>query len=107
TLACWAIALALGNLMPLVFGEWRWGVALALSLAWAVVLVAVWDIVQRIRATGRGVSVWQAVRRQPRAFVGMHLAHIGLAVFAMGATVVTAYEYESDVVILPRETLAV
>lgn len=107
TLACWAVALALGNLMPLVFGEWRWGVALALSLAWAVVLVAVWDIVQRIRATGRGVSVWQAVRRQPRAFVGMHLAHIGLAVFAMGATVVTAYEYESDVVILPRETLAV
>ena len=102
---CWAAALLLGALTPLLFGEWRWGVALALALAWGVLLAAAQDIVQRLRNTGRGLSWGQALRRQPRAFIGMHLAHIGLAVFAMGATVVTAYETEYDAVIMPRETL--
>ena len=105
TYICWGIALLLGAVMPLAFGPWRWGVALALALAWSVILASAFDIVQRIRNTGKGISLWRNLRRQPRAFLGMHLAHIGLAVFAMGATVVTAYEYEHDAVIMPRETI--
>lgn len=101
----WGLALILGNLMPLLFGSWRWGVALALTLAWSVVITAVFDFTKRLQATGRGVSGFTALRRQPRAFVGMHLAHMGLAIFAMGATVVTAYEFEHDAVIMPRETV--
>lgn len=102
---CWGMAIVLGNLMPLAFGAWRWGVALALTIAWSVILVAVWDVVQRLRSTRNERSLWHTLRSQPRAFLGMHLAHMGLAVFAMGATVVTAYEYEHDAVILPRQTL--
>ena len=101
----WGGALALGGIMPLAFGQWRWGVALALALAWAVVLTAAQDVLWRVRQTGKAEGPWQALRRQPRAYIGMHLAHIGLAVFAMGATVVTAYETEHDAVIMPRETL--
>ena len=105
TYLCWGAALLLGALMPLAFGAWRWGVALALALAWSVVIASGEDIVQRLRKTGKGMSLWRSLRRQPRAFLGMHLAHIGLAVFAMGATVVTAYETEYDAVIMPKETI--
>lgn len=106
TCACWGVSVVLGNLMPLVFGTWRWGVALALTIAWSAILVAVMDVVQRLRSTRNGQSLWQTLQSQPRAFLGMHLAHIGLAVFAIGATIVTAYEYEHDAVIMPKQTLA-
>ena len=106
TCACWGVSVVLGNLMPLVFGAWRWGVALALTIAWSAILVAVVDVVQRLRSTRNGQSLWQTLQSQPRAFLGMHLAHIGLAVFAIGATIVTAYEYEHDAVIMPKQTLA-
>lgn len=106
TCACWGVSVVLGNLMPLVFGTWRWGVALALTIAWSAILVAVVDVVQRLRSTRNGQSLWQTLQSQPRAFLGMHLAHIGLAVFAIGATIVTAYEYEHDAVIMPKQTLA-
>jgi len=105
TCACWGVSVVLGNLMPLVFGTWRWGVALALTIAWSAILVAVVDVVQRLRSTRNGQSLWQTLQSQPRAFLGMHLAHIGLAVFAIGATIVTAYEYEHDAVIMPKQTL--
>lgn len=103
----WGLGLLLGNLTPLLFGSWRWGVALALSLSWSVVITAVWCIVDRVRKTKGSASLWRGLRLQPRAFLGMHLAHAGLAVFAIGATVVTAYEMEQDVVILPKQTLVI
>lgn len=36
--------LVIGLPMPLLFGEWRWGVALALSIAWAVAASALWAV---------------------------------------------------------------
>ena len=91
-----------GCLMPLWFnGPWKWGVALVLTLAWWVVLVAVRDIIRRLRSpAARGA-------RPPASFLGMHLAHIGVAVFTMGATVVSHYDMTADVLIHPRQAVQV
>ncbi|WP_047396219.1 heme lyase CcmF/NrfE family subunit [Chitinibacter sp. ZOR0017] len=78
------LALLLGGLSPQLFGEWRWGVALLLALAWWIVLTAVADLSRRCS--------WPTL-----ANAGMHLAHIGMAVFLAGATVVSVYEQEKDV----------
>ncbi len=40
----------------------------------------------------------------PRAFVGMHLAHIGVAVFVVGVTCVSGYQVERDVAMKPGES---
>jgi cytochrome c-type biogenesis protein CcmF len=45
--------------------------------------------------------------KPPRAFWGMHLAHIGMAVTVIGITMVKGYESERDVRMAPGETVAV
>jgi cytochrome c-type biogenesis protein CcmF len=42
----------------------------------------------------------------PRSFYGMHLAHIGVAVFIAGVTVVTSYQTEKDVRMQIGDTVA-
>jgi cytochrome c-type biogenesis protein CcmF len=80
------LALAGGAALPWFAGAWTPGVALAL-------LIAVWigsSTVMQIRARLR--SGWP-----PRSFWGMHVAHLGLAVFVVGVGMVKGHEVEKDV----------
>lgn len=88
--------------------QWRWGVAFALGIAFWVGLTALLDWAGRI-AIGRrkGQSLWAAFWGLPAAFSGMHLAHLGVAVFVAGVTVVSSYEHEFDVKMVHGQTLAV
>ncbi len=56
------------------------------------------DLWERVRPEGRGFA---EIRRKaaliPRALVGMMVAHIGVAMFCLGVTMVKTYEVESDV----------
>ena len=45
--------------------------------------------------------------RHPRAFWGMHLAHLGIAVFVIGVALVKGYPSERDVRMYPGEQVAV
>jgi cytochrome c-type biogenesis protein CcmF len=64
---------------------------------WIVASVAT-DLWSRIRpAGGMGTSVLQRLRLLPRAMLGMMVAHLGVAVFAFGVTMVKSYEIERDV----------
>jgi len=75
---------------------------LAGSIGVAVWVTAstLWSLWQRVRIPGaRGTSV----RRPPRAFVGMTLAHLGIAVFTLGVAVSGAFSTERDVRLAPGE----
>jgi cytochrome c-type biogenesis protein CcmF len=49
---------------------------------------------------------WLAARRWiPRATLGMMLAHLGVAAFAVGVTMVRSYEIESDQRFAPGQTV--
>ncbi|QLI82149.1 heme lyase CcmF/NrfE family subunit [Chitinibacter fontanus] len=88
--------------------QWRWGVALALGIAFWVALTALLDWLGRIRLNLRkGQSLWAAFWALPAAFSGMHLAHLGVAVFVAGVTVVSSYEHEFDVKMVHGQSLAV
>ena len=105
----WAFVVAalVGALAPLLGGAWKPMVALSLLLAVWIVLTAVLNVVQRVQATRAGGSFGAALGRQPRSFFGMHLAHVGIAVFVVGVALVNGYQTEKDVKMAPGDTVSV
>ncbi len=91
------VSLALGLAIPLLFGQWQGGAALGAGLAAWVVLGSLLDVFKRLRATRIGLL------RQPRSWLGMHMAHLGVAVFVLGVTMVSHYETETDVLLQPGQ----
>jgi cytochrome c-type biogenesis protein CcmF len=93
-----AVAVASGIVVPVALGGWQPLAALGVALAaWIAAATAV-NIRDRIAAGGA---------RQPRAWYGMHFAHLGLAVCVTGVALVKGYETEKDVRMAPGETVAI
>ncbi len=90
----WAlgVSLALGLLLPFAMGRWSALVGFGLALA-------VWIVASSLLTLRKGL-------RQTRAHYGMMLAHIGVAVFVVGVTLVKGYEREEDAKMRPGDTLA-
>ncbi len=55
------------------------------------------DLSERLKV-GAGVagSLWSRARQLPRAMLGMMVAHLGIAAFAFGVSMVNTYEVERD-----------
>jgi len=95
----WAfvVSLVTAVTLPFVFGQWKPLVSLGLLLAvWivATILVNLWE---RTRVTSGQLTMMQKLRTQTRSYYGMHVAHLGVAVFIVGVTMVTGYQSEQDV----------
>jgi cytochrome c-type biogenesis protein CcmF len=105
----WAFLAAalVGVIAPFFFGEWKPLVALSLLLAAWIVLSAALNVVERVQSTRAGQPFIQAALKQPRSFFGMHLAHIGIAVFVVGVAMVNAYQAEKDVKMEVGDTVTV
>ncbi|MCQ9617339.1 heme lyase CcmF/NrfE family subunit [Paenalcaligenes niemegkensis] len=94
------VALVVGVGAPFMLGRWSALVALGLALATWIATAVVKGIVDRMRATRTGL------RAQPLSWLGMHLAHLGIAVFVAGVTLVMGYETEQDVRMTPGSTVS-
>jgi cytochrome c-type biogenesis protein CcmF len=91
--------------LPFVLGGFKWLVSLGLLLAvWIVttILVNFWE---RVRVTSGQLSIFQKLRAQTRSYYGMQLAHLGVAVFIVGVTLVTGYQTEQDVRMSPGDVV--
>jgi cytochrome c-type biogenesis protein CcmF len=84
-------------ILPLVLGQWKPLASLGLMLALWIVTTGVLNIWERVKTTSEQLSVWQKLITQTRSYYGMQLAHIGVAVFIVGVTIVTTYQLEQDV----------
>jgi cytochrome c-type biogenesis protein CcmF len=94
----WAlyVALATAALLPFAFGQWKPLVALGVLLGGWVAAATVTALLQRLRsAPQRGLA--DKLRANPPAWYGMLLAHLGIAVFIVGVTLVRGYQIERDV----------
>ncbi|HET8877181.1 MAG TPA: heme lyase CcmF/NrfE family subunit [Casimicrobiaceae bacterium] len=94
----WAlyVALATGALAPFAMGQWKPLVAIGLLMAAWIAAATVTAFVQRLRsAPQRGLA--DKLRANTSAWYGMLLAHLGVAVFITGVTLVKGYEVERDV----------
>ena len=86
-------------------GDLSWLSGLGLLMAYWIVATVFTDLWERVRpAGGVRASVLPRVRQLPRAMVGQSIAHLGIAVFILGVTIVKSYEVERDVKMKVGET---
>jgi cytochrome c-type biogenesis protein CcmF len=90
------IALVAGAGLPWLMGGWTPLVGLGMLLAAWIVASTVFQIRERLKAG-----------RPARSFWGMSLAHVGVAVFVVGVTLVKGYEVEKDVRMAVGDTLSI
>jgi cytochrome c-type biogenesis protein CcmF len=88
----WAlgVSLATGLLLPLTLDGYQPWAALGLAVSIWIALTVLIAFRERVKSLRQLASL-------PRAFWGMHLAHLGLAVGVAGITMVVNYEKELDV----------
>ncbi len=105
----WALAIGVivAIALPLVYGQWYALTALGLFFAAWIVATAILNFIERVQHTRAGRSFLATAFSQPRSFFGMHLAHIGIAVFVIGVTMVSSYQDEKDVKLAPGQSVDV
>ena len=84
-------------ILPFIVGGWKPLASLGLLLALWIVTTTALNIWERVRITTGQVGILQKLRSQTRSYYGMQVAHVGVAVFILGVTLVTQYQSEKDV----------
>ena len=94
----WALGVSVVGalLMPLTFDGFRPMTSLGLLFALWILTSALTILLDSLRAAD-GRIVPARARLLPASLWGMHLAHIGVAAFVMGVTLVKSYDAEKDV----------
>src|SRR6185369_1233458 len=93
----WALAVSIVTalVLPFATGTWKPLVSFGLLLALWIVTTTVVNVRERLRGAAGGVLA--RALRQPIGYWGMLVAHLGIAVFIVGVTLVKGYESERDV----------
>jgi cytochrome c-type biogenesis protein CcmF len=91
-----ALALGAGALVPNLMGGWTTMTALGTALSVWIASAGLIQIGRRLRSSMPPASFW-----------GMHLGHLGIAVFTFGVTMVGGYQEEQDVRMEPGDTVQV
>ncbi|WQN27034.1 heme lyase CcmF/NrfE family subunit [Stutzerimonas stutzeri] len=95
-------SVVLGGLGSLLFGDFNWAVlAVSLLAAW-VVIASVRDLLDKTRHKG----LLKGARSLAPSYWGMHLAHLGLAVCAVGVVLTSHQSSERDLRLAPGESLS-
>jgi cytochrome c-type biogenesis protein CcmF len=92
----WALgaSIAIALLLPLVLGKWTSMTALGFLMAAWLIITGALDLRRRMGSEG---ALMQRLKTPTRSYYGMQLAHLGIAVFIIGVTMVKGYETERDV----------
>jgi len=96
----WALGVSVVGALAtgLIAGKISWVATLGLLMTFWIVASVATDFWEHVRPHGAPLSeVPRRARQLPRALVGMMLAHLGVAVFCFGVTMVKTYEVERDV----------
>ncbi len=101
----WAagISIITALIIPFIMGRWSWLTSVGLLLAAWIITTSALGIWQRLKNDGTGAGPWQRLRKGSASFYGMHIAHVGIAVFIIGVTLVSSYQSEADVRMAPNE----
>jgi len=102
----WALAVSVVTalVLPFAIGQWKPLVSFGFLLALWIATTTVVNVKERI---GNARGLLAQLARQPRSYWGMILAHLGVAVFIVGVTVVKGYETERDVRMAVGDTVSV
>jgi len=95
----WAFAVGVVTalLVPFAMGGWSTPVSLGILLAAWIVASSVAGLLERLRQSRDSGGLLAKLGANSRSYYGMLLAHIGVAVFIAGVTLVKGYESDKDV----------
>jgi cytochrome c-type biogenesis protein CcmF len=102
----WAfgVAVAAAIVIPLVMGKWTPMIALGMLLAVWIIAACATAIAHRFQATP-AQGFFAKLKANRSSYYGMHLAHVGVAVFVIGVAMVNGYQTERDVRMAPGQTV--
>lgn len=100
-----ALSLVLGAATPILMGGWSTWVFVGMTLAFWVAFTTIDSF--RERARNMKGNLFANIFKFPRAFWGMNLAHLGVAMFVIGVALVKGYPAERNVKMLPGEQVTV
>ena len=94
----WAavVSLVMGLLVPIIMGEWGAIRSLGFTLAFWIMSSVFLMLRERVQKSPRSGNVISKMLGLPNAFLGMCMAHTGIAVFIIGVAMVQSYEVEKD-----------
>jgi len=103
----WAfgVSVVTALLLPLTMGKWTPLISLGLLMALWILTTALISLRDRLQNREHGLL--PALIHLPRAYQGMIVAHLGVAVFITGVTLVKGYEIEQDLRMSPGDTAQV
>ena len=97
-------SLVVALVLPFTLGHWTWGVSMGLLLAAWIAFTTLAALVHRLRSAA-GANLRAKLRASSLSYYGMLVAHLGVAVFVVGVTMVRGYGSEKDVRMEPGETV--
>ena len=97
-----AVSVAAALALPFLLGKWSLMIAFGLWLGLWVVAAMVAQLAQRLRNAPQP-TLGARIAAQSLSWYGMTLAHLGIAVFIFGVTLVRGYETERDLRMAPGE----
>ncbi|MCD6663563.1 MAG: heme lyase CcmF/NrfE family subunit [Comamonas sp.] len=102
----WALGVSLiaALVAPWLLGNWKPLVGFGLFLAFWIATTTFHNLYERLK-NHPSPSWGRRIRMQPGSYYGMLLAHLGVAVFIVGVTIVNGYQIEKDVTMEPGETV--
>ena len=94
----WALAVsfAAAIVVPLAMGGWSTMVGFGMLLAAWIVATSLASLKAQLAHVPKG-RIGARLAQLPRSYYGMLIAHLGVAVFVVGVTLVKGYEVETDV----------
>jgi cytochrome c-type biogenesis protein CcmF len=94
----WALGVAVvaAVILPFILGRWSPLIAAGLFLALWIVVTSIVNLRARLAGSHRQGLIARLSANSP-SYYGMLLAHLGVAVFIVGVTLVKGYESEQDV----------
>jgi cytochrome c-type biogenesis protein CcmF len=99
----WAfgISIATAVILPLILGNLTPMIGLGLFLAFWIIVTTVYMVSQRLRDSDQALVT--RIKAVPRSWWGMVIAHLGIAVFTIGITIVKGFESEIAVRMVPGD----
>ena len=92
------VSLVMALITPFLMGEWFALTSLGFALSFWIVSSIVVNVNERLNKTAGNAKAGLLTRiaKLPKSYIGMNVAHFGVAVFIMGVTMVKSYEVEKD-----------
>jgi cytochrome c-type biogenesis protein CcmF len=103
----WALGVSVAAALAVPFAMGRFSALAGFGIwlaAWIIASAAT-SLADRVQHAGGGTGIINRLRGTPRSYYGMLLAHVGIAVFVIGVTLVKSYEAEKDVRMAPGDTV--